>query len=148
MTGNREKSRVSLLVKTKPSGACVLCTSHRRSKSGTGYPEIRINGKTSSVVHFLWEEEKGPIPDGLLLHNLCGDKRCINLDHYELITLQELTQKTCLRGEEKFNAKLTEDEARNIKRSSRGYKYLAEVYGVSWSTIRNIKKGKRWKHIA
>jgi hypothetical protein len=37
---------------------------------------------------------------------------------------------------------------RYIKRSGRGYKHLSRRFGVSWSTIRNIKKGLRWSHVS
>ena len=135
-------------IKIQPSGACELCISHRRGKGGFGYPETKREGHTISVVRDLWERRYGAITDGLLLHNKCGDLRCVNLDHYEMLTTSELVEATCPRGEKKVNSKLTESDARTIKHSLQGYKSLAVEYDVSWSTIRNIKKGLRWKHVS
>jgi hypothetical protein len=44
-------------------------------------------------------------------------------------------------------AKLTEEQARIIKSSSRSTRDLAKEYGVHHSIIQGIKSGKRWAHI-
>lgn len=135
-------------IETEERSGCLICTSHRRGKSGLGYPEIKRDGRTVSVVRHLWERERGPIAPGLFLHNTCGDRSCVSLDHYEPLTSSALVVATCSRGEDKPNNKLTEDDVRGIKNSSHGYKKLASEYSVSWSTIRNIRKGHRWKHVS
>lgn len=50
-------------------------------------------------------------------------------------------------GEERYNAKLNETKVLEILSSPLGYERLAAQYGVSMGTIRNIRKGKRWKHV-
>lgn len=55
------------------------------------------------------------------------------------------------RGEERYNAKLTEAVVRALKTDHRsgwgGYVRLARKYGLSRNTVREIIKGKRWKHV-
>lgn len=48
-------------------------------------------------------------------------------------------------GEKRPNSKLTKDEAESIKTDSRSERVLAKIYGVSRSTINNIKRGVSWK---
>jgi len=127
---------------------CILCLDHRRGKAGLGYPELKVAGRTMSVARHTWERERGDIPVGYVLHNKCGDLRCVNMDHYEVLSNSDLVKVTCTRGEDKQNSKLTEVDVIHIKRSDQGYKSLARDYGVSWSTIRNIKKGFRWAHVS
>ena len=50
-------------------------------------------------------------------------------------------------GAKNKSAKLTEDQAREIKRSRDPLLVLAARFGVSIYTIWAIRTGKRWKHI-
>lgn len=50
-------------------------------------------------------------------------------------------------GEKNKLAKLTEDQAREIKRSREPLLVLAARYDVSIYTIWAIRTGKRWKHL-
>lgn len=49
-------------------------------------------------------------------------------------------------GERHPRAKLTEASVSEIRGSGLRYGKLAERYGVSWHTISDIKRGKRWSH--
>ena len=54
-----------------------------------GYGNIR-NPKGSTLVHrIVWEEANGPIPDGLTIDHLCLTKRCVNVQHMEIVTRAE-----------------------------------------------------------
>lgn len=44
-------------------------------------------------------------------------------------------------------AKLTDDAVRVIRRSRLPHGVLAEYYGVSSSTIQNVRAGRIWKHV-
>ena len=55
-----------------------------------------------------------------------------------------------VRGIKSPNAKLTEDDVRTIKarlQAGESMCSLARVFGVSYSTVRNIKFGKVWVHV-
>lgn len=36
-----------------------------------------------------WENAHGPIPPGHVIHHVCGDKYCVELDHLQLVTHAE-----------------------------------------------------------
>ena len=36
-----------------------------------------------------WEDEHGPIPAGMVIHHVCENKVCVNLDHLSCITHQQ-----------------------------------------------------------
>lgn len=52
------------------------------------------------------------------------------------------------RGERHHQAKLTADSVRQIRADGRSNQEIAETHGVSRSTIREIKRGEIWKHVA
>lgn len=60
-----------------------------------GYGRIWLNGKTRYVHRVLYEEFRGPIPDGVQIDHLCRNRCCANPRHMELVTSGENT----LRGE-------------------------------------------------
>ena len=51
------------------------------------------------------------------------------------------------RGERAWNAKLTEDAVRDIRRSPRSGRELATHYGVSESTVRSARHRRTWRHV-
>lgn len=61
-------------------------------------------GGTKLAHRAAWEQEHGPIPDGLTVDHLCGNKLCVNTDHMELVTRAEnlsrrgTRQRACVRG--------------------------------------------------
>lgn len=129
------------------NGECFDCISHRRGQFGNGYPEIKIDGKMVSVAKYLWEKDFGTIPPDKILHNTCGNKKCINLNHWKVATRSDAMQKYALKGSAMPNSILTEEDVIQIRNSPYGYKRLSRIYGVHMSTIRSIKLGTRWKHV-
>jgi DNA-binding transcriptional regulator YiaG len=51
------------------------------------------------------------------------------------------------RGSENKNAKLTEDNVKDIRKSSKSTYKLAKTYGVAPRTIQRIVSGNGWKHV-
>lgn len=71
-------------------------------KTNKGY--YRVGQK---MAHRLaWIERSSPIPTGLDLHHLCGNRGCVNVDHLALVTRKEhaalhMVERThCRRGHE------------------------------------------------
>lgn len=50
-------------------------------------------------------------------------------------------------GEKHPRAKLTEKQAQEIRDWSGPYSAAAAKFGVSWDTISDIRRGKRWSHL-
>ena len=57
------------------------------------YPRRRANGRLRYVHRLTWEAVHGRIPDGLTIDHLCFNRRCINLDHLEVVTASENTRR-------------------------------------------------------
>jgi hypothetical protein len=50
-------------------------------------------------------------------------------------------------GTKCYNAKLTEEQVREIRASTLSQSELGRIYGVARTTIEHIKIGDRWKHL-
>jgi hypothetical protein len=53
-----------------------------------GYGQLRANGRLQKAHRFVYEWLVGPIPDGLTLDHLCRNRRCVNPEHMEPVSLQ------------------------------------------------------------
>lgn len=62
------------------------------AKNASGYGRFSIwiadTRRTRGYVahRWLWEQERGSIPKGLVLHHKCEEPQCVNLEHLELRT--------------------------------------------------------------
>lgn len=54
-----------------------------------GYGKVARSGRTHFVHRYVYEQVKGPIPDGLELDHLCRNRICCNPDHLEPVTHAE-----------------------------------------------------------
>jgi len=57
-----------------------------------GYGVIGVGGRTGKVwqAHrLMYELVRGQVPDGLVLHHECHERRCVNPDHLSAITRRE-----------------------------------------------------------
>ena len=55
----------------------------------TGYGRFHIAGRMVVAHRWSWEQEHGPVPDGLVLDHLCRTRLCVNPDHLEPVTNRE-----------------------------------------------------------
>lgn len=100
---------------------------------------------------------KGDIPDGLFVCHACDNPLCVNPDHLFLGTPRDNThdciQKGRFRraiGDRNRHAKLTEANVLEILRlHSEGLNsiQIAEKFNVNDQSVRNIVRGKTWKHV-
>ena len=90
----------------------------------------------------MYELVKGPIPAGLFLDHikeLCSRRDCINPDHCEPVDNQENVRRgrVCV---------MTLERANSLRLDYQKYSQetLAEMYGISQSTVSQILTGKTW----
>jgi hypothetical protein len=51
-----------------------------------GYPCKRIGDKKVLAHRHYFEAEYGPVPEGLEIHHICGEKTCVRPDHMVAVT--------------------------------------------------------------
>lgn len=69
--------------KVEKSDGCWLW---RAGANGVGYGNFWCGGKTVLAHRWVYEQEVGPIPDGLDLDHLCRVRICVNPAHLEPVT--------------------------------------------------------------
>jgi hypothetical protein len=58
-----------------------------------GYPQISVSGKQLMVHRVMYEELVRPLSNLETLDHLCRDRKCVNPDHLEPVTLRENVQR-------------------------------------------------------
>jgi hypothetical protein len=57
--------------------------------SRQGYGVLKIDYKQVKAHRWVYERERGSIPEGLAIDHLCRNTRCVNPDHLEPVTAAE-----------------------------------------------------------
>ena len=52
----------------------------------TGYGHVRVGRHTVMAHRYVFERDRGAVPDGLQLDHLCRNRGCVNPDHLEPVT--------------------------------------------------------------
>ncbi len=73
--------------KTKPEGDCIVWTA---SLTEGGYGQFFPgDGKRWRAHRWAWVQENGTIPEGFELDHLCRNRKCVRIDHLEVVTRRE-----------------------------------------------------------
>lgn len=70
----------------EPNSGCWLWAG---ALDGKGYSLMYAQGKNRRAHRVSYEQQKGPIPDGLEIDHLCRTRCCVNPDHLEAVTHAE-----------------------------------------------------------
>ncbi len=112
----------------------------------------RGKGVTCRAHRFAWMLCNGQIPDDMVIMHICDVPLCVNPAHLKMGTQAEnvadMSRKgRSANGEKNGKSKLTETQARFIKRSSKSAQVLANRFGVHYTTVMKIKQGVNWAHV-
>lgn len=104
------------------TGTVPVCNTRTVLSPCINWPKVRKQDgramiKRRYAYRVLWEEANGPLPQSTVLHHLCENKACVNLEHLEPTT-QSTHMKLHLRGGDWGQAQKTHCPA--------GHEYTAE----------------------
>lgn len=106
-----------------------------------GYAKTKIAGQYVMVHRWSWQQENGPIPDGLELDHLCRNRACVNPAHLEPVAHPENVRRGTSGRLGWFGA----TSARIMAASTSLNRYeIADVLGVKQQTVSGILAGDRW----
>ena len=57
--------------------------------TNVGYGRLNLHRQPTYAHRAMWEHKRGPIPDGMEIHHICGVKTCVNPQHMTLVTREE-----------------------------------------------------------
>lgn len=80
------RDRLKLMMRVVPDGDCLRWTGNHNAK---GYGRVYHRGKVVKVHRLLWEIDRGPIPEGMVLDHICQTKDCVMTSHMQLLTVRE-----------------------------------------------------------
>ena len=118
-----------------------------------GYGSICVEGKSTRVHRFVYEQCVGAIPEGSVVRHTCDNPACINPAHLAIGTQYDNIQDKMRRGRQARGsshgcATVTWDAIRSIRRLyMRGVRQvqLAAQFGLHQTQISNIVTGKSWR---
>lgn len=142
--------------KVDPTGDCWLWTA-RTTPQGYGQFFVRrgqyygAHAVSHTLVH-------GPIPPGGVICHRCDNPPCVNPDHLFLgsqsdnaLDMFAKGRASRTHGTARLNARLDDDAVREIREAHPYHgliRDLAARFGVSCTTVRKVRNGQKWRHVA
>lgn len=139
--------------KVDRSGDCWMWTGST-FHNGYGAFFAKVDGKkTMQRAHRVsYEHHNGKIEGGAIVCHRCDNRACVNPDHLFVGQPKDnskdmVDKRRSARGEGHGRSRLTEDDVYAIRKSVASNKILAEAFGVSERTIRDVKARRTWWYL-
>ena len=129
-----------------PNGDCWVWD---RSLDKNGYPTVGYNGKTKYISRLVLIYLYGDQPGKVVSHS-CDNPACINPYHIEWASQSENIIDISYRGRRHQKLKLYDHdiiEIREMLNNGVTQQTIADRFGVSQYTIRDIRNGRTWSHV-
>jgi hypothetical protein len=107
-----------------------------------GHGKLTFCGRDTLAHRWMWEMLFGPIPRGLVVYSTCDKKACVNPHHLACGTQADANRSSI--QTKLLPADVAEIKAEKDTRNAHTARMLAERYGVSEQTIRDIWRGGSW----
>lgn len=133
------------------------CWEWTHDQNSNGYGRFSLKDRSLSAHRVAFEIFGAKIPDGKVVCHTCDNRLCVNPAHLWLGTQSENLADAVRKGrmfrpdtraERNGNTKLTWDDVHKIRKQvSSGIRQndIARAFGVSPSTIANIKNHETWR---
>ena len=119
------------------------------------YGKVALQTGERIYTHRLaYEYHHGPIPDGLVIRHRCDNPPCMNIDHLLAGTSKDNLHDAIdrgqwrpTRGDRNNRSTMTVEAVRELRRLARDgwtHRELAARYGISTTSVSNIRTGVRW----
>lgn len=135
------------------------CIELVRDINCNGYSRVRVDGKRVLAHRAAYCNDRclplWAIANKVIMH-ICDNRLCVNPQHLALGTIADnihdmLRKERHSKGSERWNAKLSESDVRNIRTEyaagAATQRELGERYGIDQSMISTIVNGKNWRHV-
>jgi len=116
------------------------CWIWQKALGARGHGVVFRGGFSGCAHRWYYMQHVGPVPAGAVLDHLCRVRACVNPAHLEPVTQAENVRRSPL-------AKLTDADVAEIRRLiAQGLTQtdIGSRFGVSRTTIGDIKRGRRW----
>lgn len=125
--------------------------------SGERYAQVKVRVRTGvyrnmSAHRWVWQQLRGPIPEGLHVCHHCDVPKCMRLGHLYLGTPADNVGDQVARDRRPWGSaintsKLSAAAVLDIRNSNERPGVLAARYGVSRQTVWRTQQGRSWTRL-
>lgn len=117
----------------------------------TGYGPFMADGVRWAAHRMAWTLWRGDIPSGQRVLHRCDVPACCNPDHLFLGTSADnsadmVAKGRSARAEQNSQTKLSAEKVAAIRADPRSGRKLAAALGLGETTVRDVRRGRTWKH--